>query len=109
MPQRAWSAKRERQYEHVKEGYEERGTPEDLRRRSRRGRSTRSGPARERPRRRAVRRCAISLRAGAGGLRSHSGQAGRTYRQLYNEAREAGIRGRSKMNKRELERAAHGR
>jgi hypothetical protein len=29
MPQRAWSAKRERQYEHVKEGYEERGTPED--------------------------------------------------------------------------------
>jgi hypothetical protein len=29
MPQRAWNSKRERQYEHVKEGLEERGRPED--------------------------------------------------------------------------------
>jgi plasmid stabilization system protein ParE len=29
MPQKAWSAKRERQYEHIKEGYEERGVSED--------------------------------------------------------------------------------
>ena len=29
MPQRAWNAKRERQYEHVKEGLEERGRPGD--------------------------------------------------------------------------------
>lgn len=29
MPQKAWSPKRERQYEHIKEGYEERGVTED--------------------------------------------------------------------------------
>ena len=29
MPQQAWSAKRERQYEHIKDGYEERGVSED--------------------------------------------------------------------------------
>jgi plasmid stabilization system protein ParE len=29
MPQKAWSAKRERQYEHIKDGYEERGVSED--------------------------------------------------------------------------------
>jgi hypothetical protein len=29
MPQRAWTDKRERQYEHIKEGYEERGVNED--------------------------------------------------------------------------------
>ena len=28
MPQKAWSAKRERQYEHIKESEEERGRPE---------------------------------------------------------------------------------
>jgi plasmid stabilization system protein ParE len=28
MPRKAWSAKRERQYEHIKEGYEDRGVPE---------------------------------------------------------------------------------
>ena len=38
-----------------------------------------------------------------GGLRSHRGSGGRTYDQLRNEARERGIRGRSKMTKRELE------
>ena len=40
-----------------------------------------------------------------GGLRSHEGSGGRTYDQLYNEAREAGIEGRSRMSKRELEQA----
>ncbi len=40
-----------------------------------------------------------------GGLRSHSGSGGRTYDQLYNEAKDRGIEGRSKMNKRQLERA----
>lgn len=29
MPQKAWSDKRERQYEHIKDGYEERGVSED--------------------------------------------------------------------------------
>jgi hypothetical protein len=38
-----------------------------------------------------------------GGLRSHRGSGGRTYRQLYEEARHKGISGRSKMNKAQLE------
>jgi plasmid stabilization system protein ParE len=29
MPQKAWSPKRERQYEHIKESYEERGVGDD--------------------------------------------------------------------------------
>ncbi|HKN42418.1 MAG TPA: plasmid stabilization protein, partial [Propionibacteriaceae bacterium] len=40
-----------------------------------------------------------------GGLRSHKGPGGRTRDQLYNEARQKGIKGRSKMNKAQLERA----
>jgi hypothetical protein len=40
-----------------------------------------------------------------GGLRSHSGPGGRTRDQLYNEAKARGIKGRSKMNKAQLERA----
>ena len=40
-----------------------------------------------------------------GGLRSHTGAGGRTYDQLYNEARERGVKGRSKMSKAQLERA----
>ena len=40
-----------------------------------------------------------------GGLRSHRGSGGRTRDQLYHEARRKGIKGRSKMNKAQLERA----
>ena len=40
-----------------------------------------------------------------GGLRSHKGEGGRTRDQLYNEAKSKGIKGRSKMNKAQLERA----
>lgn len=105
MPQRAWNAKRERQYQHVKEGYEERGTPEDVAEeiaaRTVNKERARSGEA-ETASRSSIRDISSGRR---GGLRSHSGQGGRTYEQLYNEARERGIAGRSKMNKRELERA----
>jgi hypothetical protein len=40
-----------------------------------------------------------------GGLRSHRGPGGRTKEQLYNEAKQKGIKGRSKMTKRQLEEA----
>jgi hypothetical protein len=40
-----------------------------------------------------------------GGLRSHRGRGGRTRDQLYNEARQQGIKGRSRMTKAELERS----
>jgi hypothetical protein len=40
-----------------------------------------------------------------GGLRSHRGPGGRTKEQLYQEAKRKGVEGRSKMNKKQLERA----
>ena len=103
MPQRAWSPKRERQYEHIKEGLEERGTGEDkaeeIAARTVNKERARHGEAKTSSR---TSTHDISS-ARRGGLRSHKGSGGRTYDQLRNEARERGIRGRSKMNKRELE------
>jgi hypothetical protein len=105
MPQRAWSKKRERQYEHIKEGLEERGRPEDLAEeiaaRTVNKERARSGEART-----ASRSSVRDLSSGRrGGLRSHSGPGGRTKAQLYNEAKDRGIAGRSSMSKAELERA----
>jgi hypothetical protein len=40
-----------------------------------------------------------------GGLRSHRGSGGRTFDQLYSEARKQGVKGRSRMSKAELARA----
>jgi hypothetical protein len=105
MPQKAWSAKRERQYEHIKSGLEERGRSEDVAEeiaaRTVNKERARSGEART-----SSRSSTHDLSSGRrGGLRSHRGPGGRTYEQLYNEARERGIKGRSKMNKSQLERA----
>jgi hypothetical protein len=105
MPQRAWSAKRERQYEHIKEGLLDRGTGEDkaeeIAARTVNKERARHGEARE-----ASRTSTDDISSGRrGGLRSHSGSQGRTYDQLRNEAREHGIKGRSRMTKAELERA----
>jgi len=105
MPQRAWSDKRERQYEHIKEGVLERGedeeTAEEIAARTVNKERARAGEARE-----ASRTSTEDISSGRrGGLRSHRGPGGRTRDQLYNEAREKGIEGRSKMNKAELERA----
>lgn len=108
MPQRAWSPKRERQYEHIKEGLLDRGSPqpkaEEIAARTVNKERARSGEAKERSRT-SVEDISSGRR---GGLRSHSGSGGRTYDQLRNEARERGIEGRSKMNKAELERALGG-
>src|SRR3954466_9378346 len=105
MPQRAWSDKRERQYEHIKEGLEERGekedTAEEIAARTVHKERARAGAAKESSRT-STEDISSSRR---GGLRSHKGPRGRTKDQLYNEAREKGIEGRSKMNKAELERA----
>ena len=105
MPQRAWSAKRERQYEHIKEGLRDRGenedTAEEIAARTVNKERARSGEAKE-----SSRTSTDDISSGRrGGLRSHRGPGGRTRDQLYNEAREQGIEGRSKMNKAELERA----
>ncbi len=105
MPQRAWSDKRERQYEHIKDGLEERGededTAEEIAARTVNKERARAGEAKESSRT-STEDVSSSRR---GGLRSHRGPGGRTRDQLYNEAREKNIEGRSKMNKAELERA----
>jgi hypothetical protein len=105
MPQRAWSDKRERQYEHIKEGLEKRGededTAEEIAARTVNKERARAGEAKE-----ASRTSTRDISSGRrGGLRSHRGPGGRTKDQLYNEAREKNIKGRSKMTKAQLERA----
>jgi hypothetical protein len=102
MPQRAWSAKRERQYEHIKEGLLERGAGEDkaeeIAARTVNKERARAGEARE-----ASRASIEDISSGRrGGLRSHGGPRGRTYDQLYQEARDKGIPGRSDMTKADL-------
>ena len=105
MPQSAWSPKRERQFEHIKEGLRERGTGEDkaeeIAARTVNKERARQGEAKE-----ASRTSVEDISSGRrGGLRSHSGSQGRTYDQLRNEARDRGIKGRSRMSKAQLERA----
>ena len=105
MPQRAWSKKRERQYEHIKEGLRDRGesegTAEEIAARTVNKERARAGEAQT-----ASRSSIEDLSSGRrGGLRSHRGPGGRTKAQLYNEARRRNVRGRSKMTKAELERA----
>ena len=106
MPQEAWSDKRERQYEHIKEGLRERGASEDkaeeIAARTVNKERARSGEARESSR--LSRKDMSSGRRG--GLRSGtSRQKGRTKDQLYNEAKRMNIKGRSKMTKEQLRRA----
>jgi hypothetical protein len=105
MPQNAWSAKRERQYEHIKEGLKKEGRSEKLAEeiaaRTVNKERARHGEAKE------ASRSSIDDISSArrGGLHSHSGPGGRTRDQLYNEAKDKGIKGRSKMSKAALERA----
>ena len=105
MPTRSWTKKRERQYEHIKEGLEDRGTDEDkaeeIASRTVNKERARKGEARTASKT-STQDISSSRR---GGLRSHSGAGGRTKDQLYAEARKKNIKGRSKMNKAELERA----
>jgi plasmid stabilization system protein ParE len=105
MPQQQWSAKRERQYEHIKEGLLDRGDSEseaeEIAARTVNKERARSGEART-----ASKTSIQDISSGRrGGLRSHRGQGGRTWNQLYEEARRQNVQGRSKMNKAQLERA----
>jgi hypothetical protein len=105
MPQGGWSAKRERQYDHIKEGLLERGDSEDLAEevaaRTVNKERARSGEARQ-----SSRSSTDDISSGRrGGLRSHRGPGGRTRDQLYEEARRRGVKGRSTMSKAQLEKA----
>ena len=105
MPQQAWSKKRERQYEDIKKGLKKSGrsndTAEEIAARTVNKERARSGEAQETSRT-STDDISSSRR---GGLRSHSGPGGRTRDQLYEEARKKNIKGRSKMNKAQLEKA----
>ena len=105
MPQRAWSKKRERQYEHIKEGLEERGRSEveaeEIAARTVNKERARAGEA-EQASRTSIDDLSSSRR---GGLRSHRGAGGRTRDQLYEEAKRKNVHGRSRMTKAELEEA----
>ena len=109
MPQRAWSQKRERQYEHIKEGLLQRGETEDkaeeIAARTVNKERARHGEAEESSE---LSRDDISS-GRRGGLRSRNGSGGRTYDQLYEEAKDLNIEGRSKMDKAQLLRAVNRR
>ena len=98
------NSKRERQYEHIKEGAEDRGEStkraEEIaartvnKERARSGESRTAGKASPRDSKSAYQR---------GGQRSHSGAEGPTKDQLYEEAKKRDIHGRSSMTKKQLE------
>jgi hypothetical protein len=98
-----------RMYEHVKESQRSEGRSEEKaeeiaartvnKERARAGASREASPASKRD--------ISSFRRG--GLRSGHGPGGRTYEQLYEEAKDLGIKGRSKMNKRQLVGAVEGK
>jgi len=106
MPQKAWSAKRERQYEHIKESVKEQGRSEkkaeEIAARTVNKERARKGEAKTSSR---LSRTDVSS-GRRGGLRSGTARPkGRTKEQLYNEAKRMNISGRSKMNKAQLQRA----
>ena len=110
MPQRAWSKKRERQYEHIKDSAKKRGA--STKRAKQVAAATvnkeraRSGEART-----ASRSSTRDMSSGRrGGQRSGTNRPkGRTKAQLYNEAKRRGIKGRSRMTKSQLQHAVAGK
>jgi hypothetical protein len=104
MP-RGSSPQRERQYRHIRDSERERGVPkkraEAIAARTVNKARARSGEARSSSR---LSKTDMSSQQRAAYRRKHGG-SGRTRDQLYEEARERDIPGRSRMNKRQLERA----
>jgi hypothetical protein len=108
MPQEAWSPKRERQYEHIKESAKEQGAStkraKEIAARTVNKERARSGEARH-----ASRTSTRDVSSGRrGGLRSGTRRKkGQTKEQLYNQAKRLNIKGRSRMNKRQLQAAVN--
>jgi hypothetical protein len=106
MPPKAWSAKRERQYEHIVDSEKDQGAStkraKEIAARTVNKERARSGEAKT-----SSRSSREDISSGRrGGLRSGTNRPkGRTKEQLYNEAKRMGIDGRSRMNKAQLQRA----
>ena len=106
MPQQAWSGKRERQYEHIKDSERKQGRStkraKEIAARTVNKERARSGEARE-----SSRTSREDMSSGRrGGQRSGTNRPkGRTKEQLYNEAKRMNVTGRSRMNKQQLQRA----
>jgi hypothetical protein len=97
--------KRERQYEHIKDSVEQRGGS-TKRAKEIAARTVNKERARAGESRTASRSSLADVSSGhRGGKRSHTGAQGRTKAQLYNEAKQRNIAGRSSMTKAQLERA----
>jgi len=110
VPQSAWSAKRERQYEHIKESEKEQGRStkraKEIAARTVNKERARSGEA-GRASRSSTRDMSSYRR---GGMRSGTNRPkGRTKEQLYNEAKRLNVPRRSQMNKTQLQRAVDAR
>jgi plasmid stabilization system protein ParE len=106
MPRGEWTPKQERKYEHIKDSQKKRGTStrraKEIAARTVQKERAQKGQTKSASRS-SVRDMSSSRR---GGLRSgRRGPRGRTREQLYNEARQLGISGRSRMSKQQLQRA----
>lgn len=105
MPQSTWNNKRERQYQHIKQSEQKRGTSKDRaeetaartvnKERAQSGETKNTSPNSFKDLPQSV----------PDDERSHRDAAGRTFSQLYQEARIKKVHGRSKMNKAQLLRA----
>jgi hypothetical protein len=104
MPEE-WSNKRERQYDKVRKSARAQGASpsraKEIAARTVNKERARSGESKQ-----ASRTSTKDVSSGhRGGKRSGSGSGGRTRDQLYNEAKQRGVKGRSKMSKRQLQNA----
>jgi hypothetical protein len=103
------SPKRERQYEHIVDSLVDRGRPKDTAKEIA-ARTVNKERARHGEAKQSSRLSREDISSGRrGGLRSHSGPGGQTKAQLYNEAKNLGIQGRSTMTKAPLVRAVGSR
>ena len=108
MPE-AWSAKRERQYQHIKDSQLDKGSSEDeaeeIAARTVNKTRAQEGESDD------ASRTSLEDKSPSerGGERSHSGAQGRTKEQLYEDARRQDVEGRSTMTKDELEDAVEDR
>ena len=109
MP-KEWSAKRERQYEHIVDNQKEQGKPPEKAKEIA-ARTVNKARARTGESKTASKSSTDDISSGRrGGLRSGSNRPkGRTKEQLYNEAKERGIEGRSRMTKDQLQKALAGK